>query len=138
MVATEVVETTDKETLQGFVEVNTEVDAEVYTDGNQSYATLNRIHLSVDHSNEVYVEGNTHTNGIESFWAMFKRGHKGTYHKMSKKHLHRYMSEFAGRHNTRPLDTEDQMGRVVRLGERKCLRYTDLIGPQNTRLNPTL
>ena len=69
---------------------------------------------------------------------MFKRGHKGTYHKMSKKHLHRYMSEFAGRHNTRPLDTEDQMGRVVRLGERKCLRYTDLIGPQNTRLNPTL
>ena len=41
-----------------------------------------------------------HTNGIESFWSMLKRAHKGTFHKISPKHLQRYVSEFAGKHNT--------------------------------------
>ena len=39
-----------------------------------------------------------HTNGIESFWSVLKRAHKGVYHKISHKHLQRYVSEFAGRH----------------------------------------
>ena len=50
-----------------------------------------------------------HTNGIESFWAMLKRGYVGTYHRMSPKHLHRYVGEFSGRHNVRTADTIDQM-----------------------------
>ncbi len=69
---------------------------------------------------------------------MFKRGHKGTYHKMSAKRLHCYMSEFAVRRNARPLDTEDQMVRVVRLGEGSRLRYTVLIARRQTRRNLTL
>ena len=68
-----------------------------------------------------------HTNGIESFWAMFKRGFHGTYHKMSRKHLDRYVNEFTGRHNVRPLDTMEQMEEVVRGMEGKRLRYVDLI-----------
>ena len=56
-----------------------------------------------------YVNGQAHTNGIESFWAMLKRAHKGTFHKISAKHLQRYINEFAGRHNFRDLDTIDQM-----------------------------
>ena len=44
-----------------------------------------------------------HTNGIESFWSILKRGYVSAYHQMSVKHLDRYVSEFAGRHNARPL-----------------------------------
>ena len=74
-----------------------------------------------------YVNGQAHTNGIASFWAMLKRGHKGVYHKMSPKHLHRYINEFAGRHNQREDDTIDQMAAVARgLGGRR-LQYKELV-----------
>ena len=42
-----------------------------------------------------------HTNGMESFWSMLKRAHAGTFHKLSPKHLDRYVQEFAGKHNIR-------------------------------------
>ena len=67
-----------------------------------------------------------HTNGIESFWAMLKRGYHGTYHQMSPKHLDRYVTEFSGRHNAREADTIDQMQRTVRGMAGKRLRYDDL------------
>ncbi|MDE2715574.1 MAG: transposase, partial [Chloroflexota bacterium] len=66
-------------------------------------------------------------NGLESFWAMFKRAHKGTYHKLSEKHLQRYVDEFAGRHNQREDDTADQMTAMARGFDKKRLRYEDLI-----------
>ena len=53
------------------------------------------------------------TNGIESFWAMLKRAHTGTFHKMSPKHLQRYVSEFAGKHNVRDSGTLAQMRDTV-------------------------
>ena len=68
-----------------------------------------------------------HTNGMESFWAMLKRGYHGTYHRMSPKHLQRYVAEFEGRHNDRPLDTMSQMKRIAWGFDRKRLRYRDLI-----------
>ena len=52
-----------------------------------------------------YVDGMAHTNGIESHWAMLKRGYHGVYHQMSAKHLGRYVTEFAGRHNDRMAGT---------------------------------
>ncbi|MCY4513986.1 MAG: transposase [Candidatus Tectomicrobia bacterium] len=79
------------------------------------------------HSVSQYVDGKVHTNGIESFWAMLKRGHKGTYHKMRNKHLKRYVDEFVGRHNKRPSGTIDQMGAFVSGMEGKRIRYQDLI-----------
>ena len=67
-----------------------------------------------------------HTNGIESFWSLLKRGYYGTFHKTSPEHLNRYVSEFAGRHNTRFLDTVDMMLRMVAgmVGKRlTCLEF---------------
>ena len=87
-------------------------DAMVYTDGETGYAGLPN-HEAVKHTVGEYVRGMAHTNGIESFWSMLKRGYVGTYHKMSPQHLGRYVGEFAGRHNQRPDDTVDQMAAMV-------------------------
>ena len=90
--------------------------AKVYTDDNLAYRHLNVVgfeHEAVKHSAREYVRGQAHTNGIESFWSMLKRGYVGTYHYMSEKHLQRYVNEFSGRHNVRDLDTIDQMAGVA-------------------------
>ena len=126
-VITEVVGNTDKLTLQGFVIENTFEDATVYTDEAKAYQGLPREHKTVKHSVGEYVNEQVHTNGIESFWAMLKRGYTGVYHKMIEKHLFRYVIEFQGRHNARTMDTEQQMAEVVQGSAGKRLRYADLI-----------
>ena len=68
-----------------------------------------------------------HTNGIESFWALLKRGYYGTYHKMSVKHLARYVNEFSGRHNIRSEDTITQMNIIAKRMAGNKLRYEDLV-----------
>ena len=126
-VRAEVVTETDAETLQDFVEENTEEDATVYTDDAAAYKGVEREHESVRHSVSEYVRGQAHTNGMESFWSMLKRAHAGTFHKISPKHLQRYVSEFAGKHNIRESDTLVQMrDTVARLVGRNLL-YRDLI-----------
>ena len=122
------VEKTDKATLQGFVEDRTETSAIVYTDEARAYVGIPREHYAVRHSVGEYVRGQAHTNGLESFWSMMKRGYTGIYHKMSPKHLHRYVNEFEGRHNDRPLDTLTQMTCMVQGMAGKRLRYEDLTG----------
>ncbi len=121
-----VVERTDGPTLSGFVHARTEPDAVVYTDEAAAYQRLDRPHETVAHGVGEYVREQAHTNGIESFWAMLKRGYQGTYHKMSAKHLDRYVTEFSGRHNVRRADTQDQMAGVVRRMSGKRLTYADL------------
>ena len=68
-----------------------------------------------------------HTDGIESFWSMFKRGYVGTFHQLSEKHLDRYVAEFSGRHNGRETDTIDQMRGVAKGLAGKRLRYRELV-----------
>ena len=136
-VKAEVVESTDTPTLQGFVHRNTDAAAVVYTDEAAAYNGLRRPHEAVRHSAKEYVKGQAHTNGIESYWAMLKRGHDGVYHHFSVKHLDRYVDEFSGRHNSRPIDTADQMALLVQKSVGKRLTYAELIGPKETR-NPRM
>ena len=126
-VRTEVVEDTTKETLQGFVGKHVDSEAKKFTDESLAYIGLEN-HESVKHSVSEWVNGQAHTNGMESFWAMLKRGYHGTFHQMSFKHLHRYVAEFSGRHNIRDKDTLKQMSLVVVGFVGKRLRYQDLIG----------
>ena len=124
-VAARVVESTDGRTLRGFVIDHTKPGAQVFTDEARAYRGLPR-HEAVCHSVGEFVNGMAHVNGVESFWAGLKRGYHGTHHHMSAKHLNRYVAEFAGRHNRRPLDTEAMMAASVRCMVGRRLRYADL------------
>ena len=126
-VSAKVVSDSSKGTLHGFVDDHATPGATVYTDEYKSYKGIPFNHASVKHSLSEYVKGDVHTNGIESLWAMMKRAHKGTFHKLSPKHLDRYVQEFAGRHNLRERDTIDIMGEVVNGMDGKRLKYTQLI-----------
>ena len=77
-VRAEVVEGTDAETLQGFVADHATPGATVYTDEAAAYKGMPFKHESVRHSTGEYVKEMAHTNGMESFWSMLKRAHKGT------------------------------------------------------------
>ena len=124
----------DTETLQEFVIRNTTEDAVVYTDEARQYEGVMRKHLTVNHSAHEYGL----TNGMESCWAILKRAYKGTYHKMSAKHLHRYSTELQERHNRRPLSAIDRMKSVVVDGAGKRLRYADLTGGEKVETTPVV
>ena len=124
-----VVDDTTRRTLHGFVHDHVAAGSTVYTDGAEAYKGLDGHdldHAAVRHSVGEYVRGEVHTNGVESFWSMLKRGYYGTYHKMSFKHLQRYVAEFAARHNVRDFDTIDQMAALAKGMEGKRLMYSDL------------
>ena len=125
-VSAKVVKNRDKETLQEFVAEHAADHAEVYTDDFAGYKGLPN-HETVRHTVHEYVAGHVHTNGIESFWSMLKRAHKGVYHKLSPKHLQRYVNQFAGRHNVREYDTIRQMAVVTEGLAGKRLTYDALI-----------
>lgn len=126
-VTAKVVVSTDKETLHGFVKEHAAKGATVYTDDASVYDSLPFAHKAVKHSVAEYVKGQAHTNDIESFWAVLKRAHKGTFHKLSPKHLQRYVTEFAGKHNVRGLDTLAQMAALAAGLAGKRLMRRDLI-----------
>ncbi len=125
-VAAKVVDDTTGPTLQGFVRWQTIPGTAIYTDEATAYASLPN-HDAVRHSASEYVRGRVHTNGIESFWATLKRAHKGAFHRLSPKHLHRHVDEFVGRHNFRDMDTLEQMAYVAAGMDASRLRYKDLV-----------
>lgn len=91
---------TSKIDLQSAIVENVKRGSTVYSDCLVSYKGLKGFtHEVVKHSVGEYVRDQAHTNGIESFWALLKRGHYGIFHHMSVKHLHRYVNEFSTRHN---------------------------------------
>ena len=116
-------------TLQNLIEGTAEKGSTVYTDQHQGYIGLkkkNYKHLSVNHGIGEYIRGQVHTNGVESFWSMLKRGYMGVYHVMSEKHLQRYVDEYVGRHNGRQEPTMSQISGVVQGMLGKRLSYKEL------------
>ena len=117
----------NKNLMKLYVHALTADGSTVYTDDASIYKALDREHDTVRHSAGEYVKGEAHTNGIESFWALLKRAYEGTCHHISPKHLHRYVNEFAGRHNMRDKDTFAMMGMIAAQMVGKRLMYKDLI-----------
>ncbi len=113
-VVAQVIEDTKRPTLHGFIRDHAEPGVEVMSDDFISYRQLDDYKYQfVRYSAGEYVAGDVHVNGIESFWSMLKRAHKCLHHKISAKHLGRYVDEFAGRHNIREFDTTDQIAAIV-------------------------
>ena len=95
-----VIYATDTRTLTDSIRKNVEIESHVYTDEWKAYKDLNEFnHQKVNHSVGEFVNGQVFTNGIESLWALVKRGYYGIYHQWSVKHLQRYINEFCLRQN---------------------------------------
>ena len=81
--------------LTYFIERHAATGAKIYANDNAAYRNLLN-HEAINHSAGWYVQGQAHINGMESFWALLRRGYDGVFHHLSKKHLHRHANEFAG------------------------------------------
>ena len=97
---------TKASTLKDFIYSNVKSQSSLMTDDNMAYRNTRWVynHNYVKHSSREYVNGSCHTNNIENFWSMFKRGYIGVYHYMSQKHLQRFVNEYVFRSNNRGID----------------------------------
>jgi len=103
--------------------------AKLYTDEHVGYKSLKRVydHSVVKHKARQYVNGRVHTNTIEGFWSLLKRGVFGIYHFTSKKHLQLYVDEFVFRYNSRNITSEMRFDLMLGNMENR-LTYKMLIG----------
>jgi transposase-like protein len=125
------IEATDSDVIHDEIREHIEPGSAIHTDEFAAYRGLTGFtHESVNHSASEFVRGNVTTNGIESFFAVFKRGVYGTFHHVSPKHIHRYVDEFAFRLNEGNVKrhTAQQIGSFVAGTAGKRLTYKDLIG----------
>ena len=123
------IEGTDSRELHKAVVENVSLGSEVYTDSHKGYHGLSAgyTHESVAHSVGEYVRGKAHTNGIESFWALLKRGYYGVFHHFSWKHLNLYLSEFEARWNLSQVEECDRLSYLLESTPGLRLKYKDLI-----------
>jgi transposase-like protein len=117
------------DTLKPIVREHVEAGSNVYTDALPAYNGLSAefVHDFVDHA-ECYVNGAVHTNGLENFWALFKRCIKGTHVSVEPFHLFRYLDAEAFRFNCRLLDDGERFALVAGLLSGKRLTYKALTG----------
>jgi transposase-like protein len=121
----------DANTLQNYVHENVVPGTVLHTDEHSGYdgLGLDYAHETVTHSAGEYVRGNVSTNGIESVWAVMKRGMHGVYHHASAKHIGRYVDEFTFRLNDGRVQrhTLDRLGSFIRATSGCRLTYARLI-----------
>lgn len=124
----EVVPNTSRKHLQAFINKHLETGARINTDEWKGYNGLSKTyeHSFVKHNTGQYVQGDVHTNTLEGFWSLLKRGLNGIYHKVNPKHLQRYVDEFVFRYNTRDLNLSERFNLLLsNIGTR--LEYKKLI-----------
>jgi transposase-like protein len=127
-VRTKVVDNTRKKTLQSEVREHVLAGSALFTDSLKSYEGLDEFqHEVVDHAVE-YVRGEVHTNGLENFWSLVKRGLNGTYISVEPFHLFRYLDEQASRYNNRKMTDGDRFDIVARQIVGKRLTWDQLAG----------
>src|SRR5664279_2085648 len=128
-VRTIVIPNRKKSALQAEVRKHVEAGSALYTDALLSYEGLegDYAHMVVDHAVQ-YVDGRVHTNGLENFWCLFKRGIHGTYVSVEPFRLHRYLDEQSFRYNRRKSDDAGRFAAVLAniVGHR--LTYKQLTG----------
>jgi len=126
-VKTKTIANVTSKTLHQVIKDNVCQQSRIITDDCPSYngigASYEGGHHSVCHSAKEYVRGDIHSNTVESFFAIVKRGLNGIYHAVSKKHLHRYMSEFEFRYNNRQLEDGERVLAAIKASEGKRLFY---------------
>ena len=132
-VKTKVVPDNRRKTVQPEVRATVQPGSEVFTDALASYTSLDPeyIHQVIDHA-ESYVKGKVHTNGMENFWSLLKRGIKGTYVSVEPFHLFRYLDEQAFRFNRREDEDSARFQRVLRSSSGRRVTYRRLIGEDKT------
>ena len=121
-----------KKTIAPFIRENVVAGSELHTDEHQTdwWRGDEYAHEMVNHL-ERYVCGNVHTNGIEKFWSLLKRGLRGTYVAVEPFHLFRYVDEQAFRFNNRsPMSVSDRFRYIMRKIVGKRLTYDQLIGKE--------
>jgi transposase-like protein len=113
--------------LKGAIKESIHPGSIMVSDDNRGYSTVKNdyAHVIINHSAGEYVNGAFHTNGIENFWSLFKRGIIGIYHQVSHKHLQAYADEFAYRYNTRKLNDQERLATVLTHTQGR-LKYKDL------------
>ena len=122
-VTTARISSTNRENIHGFISNNVSPSTTLYSDDHPSYEGLHGYnHDSVNHSAGEYKRGKVHTNGIESFWALLKRGYYGIFHWMSDKHIHRYLAEFEVRWSMKDMGGSQRLDAM--LENTSCLRLT--------------
>ena len=125
-VRAQIMPTVNGKNLRKVMKENIDKSATVYTDEALYYNQAGRYfpkHEKVNHSAGEYVRGKATTNTIESFFAILRRGVIGTYHSVSKEHLHRYIGEFEYKYNTRKLDDGERMVLAIQKSDGKRLMY---------------
>ena len=122
------VRSTDKHAMHSLIHSKVDADATIYTDEHKSYEGIAERHHTVKHSAKEFVNGMAHTNGIESVWAVLKRGYNGTYHNWSEKHCRAYVDEFTFRLNEGnvQIDTLDRIGSLFGAMDGKTITYAEL------------
>lgn len=139
-----VVPDTSGSNLRKFVYENVARGAQLHTDEWYGYRGLEKLfsHSFVKHNEKEYVQGSVHTNTMEGFWSLLKRGIVGIYHSVSAKHLDKYLDEFTFRYNTRKINESERFNfmlsnmathlpykQLINNGKKETVWFTDTMQP---------